>query len=373
VARHPVAASAPLTGATPPASDSIACVNSIFEQPWWLESVAPGRWSAAVVPRDHDVAARLPYVQRRRAGLTAIVQPHLTQTLGPWIAPLEGKYARRLETEKKLLGQLIGMLPPVDLFRMNFAPALTNWLPFYWAGFDATVRYTYRLDDLSDLDRVRGEFQEHVRRGIRKASGVVEVVDDHPLERVLRLNSATFARQGRRPPYSDDLVRRLDAACAARGARRILAAVDAHGRTHAVLYLVWDARTLYPIINARDAEVQAFGANALLYWEAIRFASTVSRTFDFEGSMLEPVEHFVRGFGGRQTAYFCVWKAGPRAKAALAARSAARRLAWSRVGARVLTPAARPGVGAPRGRSRATSLPWRLRARARLRRGRPPR
>ena len=365
-------ASPPLTP-TARRTDALACANSIFEQPWWLDGVAPGRWSAAVIRRGDEVAARLPFVRRRRAGLTAIVQPDLTQTLGPWLAPLDGKYARRLETEKKLLGQIIGMLPPVDLFRMNFSPALTNWLPFYWAGFEASVRYTYRLDDLSDLDRLRDEFQDHVRRGIRRAERVVEVVHDHPLEPVLRLNAATFARQGRRPPFSDDLVRRLDAACASRGARRILAAVDARGRTHAVLYLVWDARTLYPIINARDADVQTYGANALLYWEAIRFASTVSRTFDFEGSMLEPIEHFVRGFGGRQTPYFCVWKAGPKAKAALAARSAARRLGRSGLGARLLRPAARPARAALRGRSTGSARRWRLPAQARPRRARSPR
>jgi hypothetical protein len=367
VAGHTVVASPPLT-AVAPVTHSIASVNSVFEQPWWLDAVAPGRWSAAVVRRGDDVVARLPFVQRRRAGVAAIVQPDLTQTLGPWMAPLECKYARRLETEKKLLGQMIRMLPRFDLFRMNFSPALTNWLPFYWAGFEATVRYTYRLDDLSDLDRVRGDFQDHVRRGIRKAERSVEVVHDHPLEPVLRLDARTFARQGRRPPYSDDLVRRLDAACAARGARRILAAVDARGRTHAVLYLVWDERTLYPIISARDTELQAFGANALLYWEAIRFASTVSRTFDFEGSMLEPVEHFVRGFGGRQTAYFCVSKATPKAKAALAGRSAARRLQRSRL----FRPAARPGVAGLPGRSTGTGLPWRLPGPGRRRRGRPP-
>jgi hypothetical protein len=305
---------------------SIPSVNSIFEQPWWLDAVAPGRWSTATVRRGPAVVARLPFATRRILGMTAIVQPHLTPTLGPWLAPPEGKYARRLETEKRLLGELIELLPPVDLFRVNFSSNLTNWLPFYWAGFEATVRYTYRLDDLSDLDRVRGDFQEHVRRGIRKAARSLQVDSDHPLGPLLALNAKTFARQGRRPPYGDDLVRRLDAACAARGARRILAAVDAQGRTHAVLYVVWDERTLYPLINARNPELQAFGANTLLYWEAIRLASTVSRAFDFEGSMLEPIEHFVRGFGGRQTPYFSVWKIGRKAKAALAARSTARRL-----------------------------------------------
>jgi hypothetical protein len=323
--------------AADPRSNSIPWVNSIFEQPWWLDSVAPGQWSAAVVRRDDEVVARLPYMHRRRYGLTTIVQPHLTQTLGPWLAPMTCKYARRLEAEKRLLGKLIEMLPPFDFFRLNFSPALTNWLPFYWAGFEATVRYTYRIDDLSDLDRVRSEFQEGVRRGIRKAQGAMEVNHDYPLDNLLRLNAKTFARQGLRPPYSDDFVRRLDAACAARGARRILSAVDAQGRAHAALYVVWDERTLYPLINARDYGLQSVGSNTLLYWEAIRLASEVSRVFDFEGSMLKPIEHFVRAFGGRQTPYFSIWKARPKARPALVVRSARQalgRLARSRVSGR---------------------------------------
>jgi hypothetical protein len=305
-----------------PRPDAIAWVNSVFEQPWWLDAVAPGRWSAAVVQNGAEVVARLPYTYRRRPGLIAIVQPELTQTLGPWVANLEGKYARRLEREKRLLGRLIELLPPFDFLRVNLSPNLTNWLPFYWAGFDATVRYTYRIDDLTDLERVQAEFQEHVRRGIRKAAGVVAVECDHALDDLLRLNAQTFARQGRRPPYSDAFVRRLDAACAARGARRIFVAVDAAGKPHAALYVVWDERTLYPIINARDPTSRAFGANTLLYWEAIRLASQVSRAFDFEGSMLEPIEHFVRGFGARQTAYFSISKAGFKGKSAIAARAA---------------------------------------------------
>ena len=36
--------------------------NSVFEQPWWLDIVAPGRWGEAVVMEGETVAARLPYV-----------------------------------------------------------------------------------------------------------------------------------------------------------------------------------------------------------------------------------------------------------------------------------------------------------------------
>jgi hypothetical protein len=214
--------------------------------------------------------------------------------------------------------------------RQSFSPALTNWLPFYWAGFQATVNFTYRIEDLTDLDRVQSEFQEHVRRGIRKGSGAVAVDDELPLEELLRLEAASRARRGLRSQDGERLMRRLDAACAARGARRILGAVDAHGHTHAALYVVWDERTLYALVNARDAECQAFGANTVLYWEAIRLASEVAQVFDFEGSMLEPVEHFFRGFGGRQTPYLSVARATLLANVALGARSAWRRLRRAR-------------------------------------------
>lgn len=321
MAEHQTVARPSVSG-TEPDAGSIPWVNSVFEQPWWLDAVAPGSWSAAEVRRGSEVVARLPYMRRHGMGVEAIVQPPLTQTLGPWLATCEGKYPRRLEAEKRLLGSLIEQLPDFDLFRQCFTPALTNWLPFYWAGFEATVRYSYRIEDLVDLDRVRTDFQDHVRRAIRKARNTVEVRDDLPVEQLMALDARTYARQGRRPPVPGAVVRRLDAACAARGARRILSAVDARGRTHAVLYVVWDDRTLYALINARDPELQAFGANTLLYWEAIRHAAEVSTVFDFEGSMIEPIEHFVRGFGGRQTPYFCVSKAGLKARAALAARSA---------------------------------------------------
>jgi hypothetical protein len=303
-----------------PRAGTVPWVNSLFEQPWWLDCVAPGAWEAAEVRREGEVLARLPYVRRRRMGLMTIVQPLFTQTLGPWLAPADGRSRR--DSERTLLGELIEMLPPSDAFRQCFAPALTNWLPFYWTGFEADVKYTYRIEDLTDLDVVQRNFRDHVRRGIRKAARTVEVDHDFPLEDLLRLDAQTYARQGLRLPHSHDMLRRLDAECAARGARRIFGAVDAQGRTHAALYIVWDEGTCYALVNARDPELQAFGANTLLYWEAIRLASEVSRVFDFEGSMVKPVEHYFRAFGGRQTQYFCISRFGLKARPALAAQRA---------------------------------------------------
>ena len=55
-----------------------------------------------------------------------------------------------------------------------------------------------------------------------------------------------------------------------------------------------------------DPEFRNSGATSLLMWNAIQFASTVSQIFDFEGSMIESVERFFRGFGAVQTPYFSI-------------------------------------------------------------------
>jgi len=46
----------------------------------------------------------------------------------------------------------------------------------------------------------------------------------------------------------------------------------------------------------------------LLIHESIKFASTVSRAFDFEGSMIEGIETFFRRFGCEPAVYYEISK-----------------------------------------------------------------
>jgi len=284
--------------------DGQETLGSLFAQPWWLDAVAPGEWSATVVEKDGRVVARMPFVLRRRYGLRWMVMPQLTASLGPALAPHDGKYAKRLTREHALLEQLIERLPPFDYFQQRFHHSLTNWLPFHWLGFSQTTRYTYVLDDLSDLDTLWAGARDSVRRAIRKAGKQVALRDDLGLATFVELNRKTFERQQMSLPYSPELVERIDDACAGRGCRRMLFAEDGRGRVHAALYLVWDRSAAFYLMGGSDPELRGSGAFSLLIWEAIRHASTVSASFDFEGSMLRPVERFFSSFGARQVPYF---------------------------------------------------------------------
>lgn len=297
-------------------ANEVATVNSIFQQPWWLDAVAPGQWNEIILKRGEMVAARMPYVVRKKYGFTGIVMPMLTQTLGPWLRPSTARYHNQMAEQKAFLNDFISQLPSVDFFSQSFSPQITNWLPFYWAGYQQTTRYTYRIEDLQDQDKIWGHFAKNLRNSVRKAEKLVVVRDDLGLDEFLRLNDLTFARQNRTAPYTHEYVRRLYDACVKHNTCKLFFAEDAQKRVHAAHFVVWDSNCLYALMGGEDPELRMSEANSLVFWEIIKFTSTVSQIFDFEGSMIEPIEHYFRSFGAVQTPYFHITKMSRRMRIA---------------------------------------------------------
>ncbi|MFZ4856336.1 MAG: GNAT family N-acetyltransferase [Desulfuromonadaceae bacterium] len=287
----------------------------IFSRDWWLDAVCSDAWDVCLVEKGGVIVASMPYhLTKTRLGMKVLSHPNLTQTLGPWLRQSGAKYANRLGQEKELLTELIDQLPEFDYFNQNWHHVNTNWLPFYWSGFQQTTRYTYILPDISDLDKVWAGFRENIRGDIRKASNrfKLRVRNDLSMDEFLSLNIQTFARQGMDLPYSNEFLNRIDTACLANNARQIFIAEDEQGRHHAGVYIIWDQNSAYYIMGGGDPELRSSGATSLCMWEAIKFASTVTRSFDFEGSMMEPIERFVRAFGAIQTPYFSISKTTSR-------------------------------------------------------------
>lgn len=278
----------------------------IFSQAWWLDLVAGDDWDVCLVEKGNEIYASMPYVVRNRFGLTLLVQPPLTQALGPWIRPSTAKYSKGLSQQKDLMEGLIDQLPKYHYFSQNWHYSITNWLPFYWRGFEQATGYTYVLNDLSDADEIWQEFMVNIRTDVRKAGDKLglKVITDLPLSVFLDLNRLTFERQGMSLPYSESFVNKLVRQAKERGQCQWFIAQDHSGRNHAGVLIVWDSESAYYIMGGGDPELRSSGATSLCMWEAIKFASTVTKRFDFEGSMIESVERFFRAFGAKQIPYF---------------------------------------------------------------------
>jgi hypothetical protein len=296
------------------------CAYCIFQEPWWLDAVAAGAWRSLEVNRGAQIAARMPITMQRKYGLKIIRQPPLTPTLGPWFRLSRENASRRMIEQKELFNELIDQLPKADYFEVYFNHRVTNWLPFYWRGFKQTTRYTYVLNDLSNMGKVWGDLQAELRTQIRKAEKRLSVRRDLSVDALLDLVELTFARQGRKLPFPREIVHRIDQACTARQARHIFFAQDADERIHAALYVVTDAEYAYYLLGGADPLLRNSGAQSLLFWEAIKIAAAMNLKFDFEGSMIEPIERVFRAFGAVQVPYLKVYNASASVKILLLLR-----------------------------------------------------
>lgn len=281
----------------------------IWHQPWWLDAtVGQESWDAAVANRGPEVLAALPYVKQHRFGLTILSQPPLTPSLGPWFS---GGVGPALSQQHKLLDELLAALPPAAAYRQNWMPEATNWLPFYWAGYSQSTAYTYRLDLGATEDdlwkRLSNSCRKTIRRSQERYALRVDIVRD--LDDLWRLHTQVFARQDMEVPDSRDLLERIVYAGTAHDALTIYMARDDQGTPHAGVMVVHDQVRSYDLLGGTSQDHRHSGAKNLVLWHAILDARKRGRKiFDFEGSMLRPIENFFRSFGPVQNPYFSVWR-----------------------------------------------------------------
>lgn len=283
---------------------------SVFCKDWWLDAVCgKDNWDVVVITKGGNIMATMPYFLKKKYGFWVIGMPMITQTLGPYIKYPNGqKYAKRLSFEKEIYNKIIDEIPKVSEFLQNFNYRIKNWLPFYWAGYKQTTRYTYLIEDLSNLDNVYNNFSSNIKTDIKKAVNKVNVIDSEDIETFFQVVNKTFVRKKIDIPYSFEFIKNIDTLSKNNKCRKILLAIDNEKNVHSGIYIVWDSNTMYYLLGGGDPKYRNSGATSLLLWEAIKIASHKSLVFDFEGSMLEPVEKFVRAFGATQKPYFQISK-----------------------------------------------------------------
>jgi lipid II:glycine glycyltransferase (peptidoglycan interpeptide bridge formation enzyme) len=286
----------------------------LFLQFDWMQIVAkPEQWDVAIVESGNEIQAFMPYFKKRRLNFEVITVPPLTPYMGPWIHYPKGqKEATKLSFEKKMMDQLIAQLPKTDKFIQYFHPGITNWLPFCWSGFEQTTRYTYVIDDLSDSEVLFENLQGNIRREINKANKNLTISECVNTSILHKLKEKDYEAKRQEINYSVAYFNRVYDKLKQKNACKAWVAKDSSGREIASLLLVWDAESAYYLAGAVDPANKNTGAMSLLMWTAIQFSSGVTNAFNFEGSMVEPIERFFRSFGAKQTPYFEIRKTNSR-------------------------------------------------------------
>ena len=281
----------------------------IFCRSWWLKAVCPNGFEILTLRKAGRIVAGIPLPAYRKWGYTIIGTPQLTQTLGVLLLPsVKTTYMDRFSDEVEVLETLVKAIPKFSYFSVRFNYNFTNWLPFYWAGYHDTTRYTYVIKDLTDLNKVFSDFAYSKRKNIKKAEQLVTIHNDLPAKEFYANQAMTLRKQGDTISYKYGLFKRVYDAALENSAGRVWYAIDGQENIHAAIFVVFDKKSAYYLISSIDPDYRNSGAATLLVREAITYVSQYTKRFDFEGSMIRNVEHSFRKFGAVQTPYFNITK-----------------------------------------------------------------
>lgn len=286
---------------------------SVFSQPYWLDAACgEENWDVILYENKGEIIAAMPYSVKKYMGLSYIAQPRFIQTLGPWIKyPQDISPQKKLSYEKEAMNIIIEYLEklPIVFFQQCFSRKITNWLPFYWKGYKQTTRYTYRIEDISDIEMVFNNFhyskQKHIKQALKQD---LIIGFDLSAREFYNNHCLTLRKNGKIISYSYDLFEKIYTAAYANNIGKTIYAKDQNGNLHSALFVIWDHESGYNLISTIDPDFRTSRSSTLLALEIIRFLSNKTRSFDFEGSMIENVEYSFSKFGTIQTQYFCIWK-----------------------------------------------------------------
>lgn len=280
----------------------------LFAQPYWLDAVCPGEWDVMFARKSGRVAAAMPWHGVRRLGRRFMLQPQLTQFLGPQVdfALTNESHYRRRSLFRECATDIIGQIASQRFAYVQMAMhhTYTDWLPFHWAGYRETTRYTYLLPDISSPDEVVRSFHPSKRGHLRTAAADGLVADCAMGGDEFRdFHARCLATKGQRPVYAKAVFDRLAATMAARGQCAFIAVRGRGGDLQSAVFVVWDDTTAYQLMSCTDVHNASAGASTFAVEQAIRFCSSRVKAYDFEGSMMQDVEFSYSKYGTVQRPY----------------------------------------------------------------------
>lgn len=277
----------------------------IFMQDWWMDAVCAGKQWDVLLSYDSNgnIQAAMPYLIRKKAWMKYIVMPQQTQIGGIWIANDSRDQVTEICQDFTRQLENLGLSYYYQHYPIG-SPAVDAMRAL---GFKTKERVTYRIEDLSDLDKVINAFSKNKKRQLQKALSLHADMS-MSVEDFYRFHVQCLQEQGKQISYTREFLLVLHRKTQRLGQSQILSICNADNQVLAAAFLVWDKQSMYYLIPCYAPAHKDSGAGALLVLEAIKLARQKGVAFDFEGSMIRGVANHYKQFGSTRTIYYGVEK-----------------------------------------------------------------
>jgi lipid II:glycine glycyltransferase (peptidoglycan interpeptide bridge formation enzyme) len=195
--------------------------------------------------------------------------------------------------------QIVTLEFPIDFIDMQ---------SFSWKNYKVIPSYTYCIDLSKTEEQIHTDFSPKTRNTIKKAvkDGLTfEKVNDYNITKELVLSSLN-----RNDALKDESLLGKILFEYANGNNSFSYVVFNGDTPVATTFCIYDKNRCYYLLGGYDENNRHPGGGAMAVWEAIKEAKRLKiKEFDFEGSMLAPVESYFRSFGGELIPFYTINKA----------------------------------------------------------------
>lgn len=278
--------------------------GNIYHLHTYLSNLLPG-WQAVMLRDGERILAAFPFASRSKWGEEYALQPFFAQYLGILFSEKSDSVQKRLEFEKKAIQLIHEALPKrLRLLSLNFAPEFDYDLPLIWLGWKPKMLYTYWVDIRQGYGVFLQSCASHVRREVKKAesAGLTVRCENNP-ELVVEILKTAKPEALRQIPQ-----RSFDALCQnarhyfALGKSCCLIGYQGEVPIAGIIYFFHQQKMIY-YQGSTLPEFKNTGIMSKIIAESVRLYGEKYHFLDFDGSMIEPIERFFRGFGAYPVRY----------------------------------------------------------------------
>ena len=278
----------------------------VFMWSVWLDAVSKN-WSVNTLhDAENQLVGAIVFQTGSKYSIKTIINPHMTPYHGLWFNDQIFKTEKdKISKYKKISAVLIDSLPESGYINIRLPTLINDVQEFKWKGFDAHVRYTYKISRDTDLEKLWSLLDYKRRNAIVKAQKELFIEETNDIQQHYLTVQQTFKRANEHHPVTLETYKSMFDGLNATGHAKIFCIKDENKIAQASLLLIWDHSTAY-MISHGTADNAHRGATSLLIWNAIEFSIQKKLDLDFEGSDIQRIESFYRDFGGDLTPYFQV-------------------------------------------------------------------
>lgn len=289
-----------------------SCDVPIYSQPWWMDAVCgPDNWDVWLYRSGNEILAAMPYYMEQRGAYRYITKAPLTQNNGIIFRhDPHAKLQKKASFEEKVIDAAAAWLElqHLDVYEQQYSHTFTNWQPFFWNQFKCVLRYTYVIEDTSDLTQVQAGYSAKLRNDIKKGMQHAARIEALAPDFFYWEHEKIFAKQNLPCPFSYDLWLRLYQACTEHDSGAALGIYNENGQLSSLAFFVWDTHYVYLLMGGGIPALSSENTFSCLVHHGITLASQKQLSFDFEGSMIKRIAKAFRDFGGTPMPYYRIRK-----------------------------------------------------------------